>query len=89
MPTEIRMIRIPCTGRITKALLFKAFEMGADGVALLGCKSGTCRYGSGTQAAMNNTEDTREIIDLMGIGRNRMKMATFHPDETEGAQGFS
>ncbi len=88
MPSEIRMVRIPCTGRITKALLFKAFEMGADGVALLGCKSGTCRYGSGTDAAHNNTEDTRRIIDLLGIGRNRMKMATFHPDETQSLKEF-
>jgi len=30
IPTEIKMVRIPCTGRISKALLFKAFEMGAD-----------------------------------------------------------
>lgn len=88
MPSEIRMIRIPCTGRITKALLFKAFEMGADGVALLGCKSGTCRYGSGTVAAQDNTEDTRRIVDLLGVGRNRMTMATFHPDETDALRDF-
>ena len=88
MPPEIRMIRIPCTGRISKALLFKAFEMGADGVALLGCKSGTCRYGSGTQTAVNNTEDTARILDLMGIGRDRIALATFHPDETEALKNF-
>ena len=45
MPAEVKMVRIPCTGRISKALLFKPFEMGADGVALVGCKSGVCRYG--------------------------------------------
>ncbi|MEW6077832.1 MAG: hydrogenase iron-sulfur subunit [Thermodesulfobacteriota bacterium] len=88
MPAQMRMIRIPCTGRITKALLFKAFEMGADGVALLGCKSGTCRYGSGTDAATNNTEDTRKILDLAGIGPERMKMATFYPDETVALKEF-
>ncbi|MCP3955496.1 MAG: hydrogenase iron-sulfur subunit, partial [Desulfobacterales bacterium] len=32
IPDEIKMIRIPCTGRISKSLLFKPFEMGADGV---------------------------------------------------------
>jgi len=41
--SEIKMVRIPCTGRISKALLFKAFEMGADGVALVGCETGTCQ----------------------------------------------
>ena len=34
IPAEIKMVRIPCTGRISKALFMKAFEMGADGVAL-------------------------------------------------------
>jgi heterodisulfide reductase subunit D len=81
IPAEIKMVRIPCTGRITKALLFKAFEMGADGVALVGCGSGTCRYGSGTQAAGNNTEDTRNIIELLGLGKDRMRLATFLPHE--------
>ncbi len=38
IPNEIRMIRIPCSGRITKALLLRSFEMGADGVVLLGCQ---------------------------------------------------
>ncbi|HBD10396.1 MAG TPA: methyl-viologen-reducing hydrogenase subunit delta, partial [Syntrophobacteraceae bacterium] len=40
IPREVRMVRIPCTGRISKSLLFKAFEMGADGVALIGCQTG-------------------------------------------------
>ena len=43
------MIRIPCSGRITKSLLFKAFETGADGVALVGCPTGACRYGMETE----------------------------------------
>ena len=55
---EIKMVRIPCSGRISKALLFKPFEMGADGVVLLGCGSGTCRYGSGTASALKNTSET-------------------------------
>jgi heterodisulfide reductase subunit D len=88
IPAEIRMIRIPCTGRITKALLFKAFEMGADGVALVGCGSGTCRYGSGTQAAISNTEDTRNIIELIGLGKDRMRLATFLPHESQPLREF-
>lgn len=88
IPAEIKMVRIPCTGRITKALLFKAFEMGADGVALVGCSSGTCRYGSGTQAAINNTEDTRNIIDLLGLGKERMRLANFLPDESQLLKEF-
>jgi heterodisulfide reductase subunit D len=83
IPTEIRMVRIPCTGRISKSLLFRAFEMGADGVALVGCAPGSCRYGSGTPAAVSNVDDTREILDLLGLGKERLQLATCLPDESE------
>ena len=75
------MIRIPCSGRISKSLLFKPFEMGADGVALVGCKPGTCRYGSGTDTASANTADTREILELIGLNKERLQLATFLPEE--------
>jgi heterodisulfide reductase subunit D len=88
IPDEIKMVRIPCTGRISKALLFKAFEMGADGVALVGCTSGTCRHGTGTIAAENNVEDTKNILDLMGLGRERIRMVTFLPDESNALKSF-
>ena len=81
LPREIRMIRIPCSGRITKSLLFKAFETGADGVALLGCQPGTCRYGIGTRVAERNVEDTRGILRLLGLGEERLGFASFYPDQ--------
>ncbi len=86
--SEIKMVRIPCTGRISKALLFKAFEMGADGVALVGCETGTCRYGTGTINAKNNVEDTRGILGLLGLGKDRLQLATFLPDDTENLLKF-
>jgi Fe-S oxidoreductase/coenzyme F420-reducing hydrogenase delta subunit len=80
-PEELYFVRIPCTGRITKALLFKAFEMGADGVALLGCAEGSCRYGTGTETARRNVEQTREILDLLGFGGMRLQWRTFLPQD--------
>lgn len=88
IPTEVNMVRIPCTGRISKSLLFKAFEMGADGVVLMGCEPGSCRYGSGTVAACNNTEDTRDILELLGLSKDRLRHATFLPGEWEPLLGF-
>jgi heterodisulfide reductase subunit D len=88
IPLEVKMVRIPCTGRISKALLFKAFEMGADGVALVGCAPGACRYGSGTDTARDNVEDTRGILDLLGLGKERLKWATFLPEEAESLSLF-
>ena len=88
IPPEFKMVRIPCTGRINKSLLFKPFEMGADGVALVGCKPGTCRYGSGTDTARSNIEDARDILELLGLGKERLQLTTFLPDESEALLGF-
>ncbi|MBL7203928.1 MAG: hydrogenase iron-sulfur subunit [Desulfobacteraceae bacterium] len=83
IPDNIKMVRIPCTGRISKALLFKSFEMGANGVALIGCEPGSCRYGTGTTNAQGHVEDTRGILELLGLGKDRLRLATFLPDESE------
>ena len=83
IPEGIKMVRIPCTGRISKALLLKPFEMGADGVALVGCKPGTCRYGTGTNTARMNVKNSREILELLGLGKERLRLATFLPEESD------
>jgi heterodisulfide reductase subunit D len=88
IPPEIRMVRIPCSGRISKSLLFRAFEMGADGVALVGCAPGSCRYGSGTPSAVHNVEDTRGILEILGLGKERLQLSTCLPDESESLLGF-
>ena len=88
IPAEVDMVRIPCSGRISKALLLKPFEMGADGVLLIGCKSGTCHYGTGTLTALKNVEDTRDILGLLGLRKDRLRLATFLPDESDELLGF-
>ena len=88
IPHEINMVRIPCSGRISKALLFKPFEMGADGVILMGCKEGACRYGTGTTAARENVEDTRQIMALMGLGKERLQLGNFLPDQSRELLDF-
>jgi len=88
IPKGVKMVRIPCSGRITKALLFKPFEMGADGVAMAGCDSGTCRYGMGTDSAQGNVEDTRSILDLVGLSSQRLRFASFKPEDAQGLLEF-
>ena len=88
IPREVKMVRIPCSGRISKALLFKPFEMGADGVALMGCKPGSCRYGSGSATAQENTDDTSRILDLIGLGQGRLRLGNFLPDQSAQLLAF-
>jgi heterodisulfide reductase subunit D len=88
IPAEIKMVRIPCAGRISKALLLRPFEMGADGVAMVGCKSGACRYGTGTDTSLNNVEEARGILELLGLRKDRLQLSTFMPDESEAVLQF-
>jgi Fe-S oxidoreductase/coenzyme F420-reducing hydrogenase delta subunit len=88
IPEEIGLIRVPCAGRINRALLLRAFEMGADGVALLGCAPGACRYGSGTDTAVQNIDDMQEILDLLGIGSGRLRLGMSLPDEAPALLEF-
>ena len=88
IPLEIKMVRIPCAGRINKALLLKAFEMGADGVAMVGCEPGACRYGVGTDTSQINVDEARGILDLLGLGKERLRLGTFMPDAPEALLRF-
>ncbi|MEW5736279.1 MAG: hydrogenase iron-sulfur subunit [Thermodesulfobacteriota bacterium] len=88
LPPSVKMIRIPCSGRISKALLFKPFEMGADGVALVGCDEGTCRYGVGVASAQENVADTREILELLGLGRDRLRLFLSSGENHQGLSEF-
>jgi Fe-S oxidoreductase/coenzyme F420-reducing hydrogenase delta subunit len=88
IPDEIRMVRTPCTGRIDRAMMLKAFAKGADGVALVGCEPGTCRYGSGTATSQRNTQDVQQVLDIMGLGSERLRFAAFLPEQSEDLLAF-
>jgi heterodisulfide reductase subunit D len=82
------MVRTPCTGRIDRAMMLKAFAKGADGVAVVGCEPGTCRYGSGTATSQRNTWDVQNILDIMGLGGERLRFAAFLPEQSEEMLAF-
>jgi coenzyme F420-reducing hydrogenase delta subunit len=48
-PTTIRIIEVPCTGKVDIMHLLLAFEQGADGVVVVGCLEGECHYRSSTK----------------------------------------
>ena len=48
---NVRIIRLPCTGKVDAVVLMKAFEEGADGVFVAGCLEGQCHYLEGNLRA--------------------------------------
>lgn len=71
-PTNIKIIRIMCTGRMNSSILLNAFLHGADGVILCGCHFGDCHYISGNEKADAMMETTKKLADMVGLESERM-----------------
>jgi coenzyme F420-reducing hydrogenase delta subunit len=72
MASNVRIIRLPCTGRIDPLFLIKAFERGADGVIVSGCHPADCHYTSGNYHARRRFALFSELATFIGIDPGRM-----------------
>lgn len=54
--------------------ILRAFEKGADGVYVVGCMEGDCRFNTGNLRARKRVEEARRILDAVGIGGERVAM---------------
>ncbi len=69
---EIKVIPVPCSGKIDILYLTKAFESGADGVAIVACKQGECRYLEGNLRAKKRVEAIDSLLNEIGLGKGRI-----------------
>ena len=81
-PTDIRIVRVPCTGKVDVIHILRAFEKGADGVSVIGCLEGDCHYNSGNFRAKKRVAQAKKILDTVGIGADRVQM--FNLSSSEG-----
>ncbi|MGD8329768.1 MAG: hydrogenase iron-sulfur subunit [Acidobacteriota bacterium] len=82
-PAEVRMVRLDCSGRLESGLIFDAFEMGADGVLVLGCAPRLCHYERGNERATAAFLQAEELTRLMGVDSRRLRLAWAPPDDGE------
>jgi len=73
-PANARIIRVMCSGRVEPYFVLKALELGADGVLVAGCHIGDCHYVKGNVEAEKRMASTMEVLDKLGLGRNRMRL---------------
>lgn len=73
-PTNIKILKIPCTGKVDVLYLLRAFEDGADGVIVAGCEEGTCHFINGNIKAKKKVKYTKKILDEIGLGGDRLEM---------------
>jgi coenzyme F420-reducing hydrogenase delta subunit len=72
-PSNLRLVRVPCTGRIDPLFALKAFEKGADGVLISGCHPGDCHYSEGNYYARRKFELAERMLHHLGIPKERFK----------------
>lgn len=73
-PYNIRIIRLPCTGKVDIIHLLRAFEKGTDGVIVAGCLEGNCHFQKGNLYAKKRVQYTKKILDELGINGERLEM---------------
>ena len=72
VPANLRVVRVPCSGRINPLFIFKALEEGADSVMVSGCHPGDCHYISGNRYAKRKLAVLRRLLDWVGIEPERI-----------------
>ncbi len=73
-PSNVKIIIVPCTGRVDVIHVLKALEEGADGVFVAGCLEGDCHYQTGNLRAKKRVTYVQQILDQIGIGTERVAM---------------
>jgi len=73
-PPSVKLVKVNCLSRINSGLILKAFELGADGVMLLGCQPGNCHYEKDEKCIANEYHKAMNLLGLLGLGTNRLKL---------------
>jgi F420-non-reducing hydrogenase iron-sulfur subunit len=69
---DVTVVPTKCTGVVTVAFLLKLFARGLEGVLVLGCADGDCHYYNGGERCKAIVEETREILEISGISKERL-----------------
>jgi len=71
-PPSIRVIRVPCSGRVNPYFIIKCLTDGWDGVVISGCHPGDCHYISGNLVARRRFAILNELMEYFGLERGRV-----------------
>lgn len=72
-PANVRIIRVPCSGRVNPRFIVRAFQRGADGVLVSGCHPGDCHYSTGNFYARRRLLVLKSYLEYLGIDPRRFE----------------
>jgi len=73
-PSNVRIVRVMCSGRVDPAFVLKAFLKGADGVFVAGCHIGDCHYLEGNVRAKERIDNMVEALEILGWEVDRFRL---------------
>ncbi|MBN1890832.1 MAG: hydrogenase iron-sulfur subunit [Thermoflexales bacterium] len=73
-PANVKLVKLPCTGKTDIRYILKAFEEGADGVYIVACPIGNCHHVRGNERAQRRVDKAKEILDKVGLGHERLEI---------------
>jgi len=82
-PSNTRVIRVPCSGRVDPMFILKCLQDGYDGVLVSGCHPGDCHYISGNYVARRKFAILKTMLDFLGIEPDRVQFSWVSAGEGE------
>lgn len=73
-PVNIKIILVPCTGKVDVLHLLRAIQKGADGAYVVGCLEGACHYNEGNLRARERVEHVSRLLEEIGLEGDRVRM---------------
>ncbi len=74
-PPSIRVVRVPCSGRVDPLFILKSLQSGFDGVLVSGCHPGDCHYISGNYVARRKFAVLKPLLEYIGLEPNRVQFS--------------
>ena len=75
--SHVRIVPVQCTGNVSARLIQKTFDLGADGIIVLGCFEDRCHYDSGSKASTIRVSLLKQMLEFEGIHPDRLEKETY------------
>ncbi len=75
-PASLRVVRLPCSGKLDALHILRAFEEGADGVCLIACTEANCHHVDGSRRARRRIGYVQGLLKEIGIEPERLGVLT-------------
>ena len=73
-PADVKIVRLPCTGKTDIQYLLDAFADGADGVMVIACSLGNCHHERGNERARARVQRTKKILESINLEPERLEI---------------